>query len=137
MPRLPGAGQPKHHIDWNKVDHYLTCGASGSQVAHRLGIHPETLYDRVSKEHGMSFQEYKRQKRECGEVLVKEAQFDEAVRKRNVSMLIWVGKQMLGQTEKQAVKHEGDVPIQVVSFNGKPLKPWKNDEEKNASGFPD
>lgn len=131
MPKRPGAGKPRHNIDWERVDHFLTCGCSGTQTASKLGIHPETLYNNVVKKFGVGFQEYMRSKRECGEVLVKEAQFDEAVRKRNTSMLIWVGKQLLGQSEKQEVKHEGQVPIQVVSYNGKKLEPWKDEKEKD------
>lgn len=131
MPRT-GTGRKKIIIEWDKVNHYLTCGCLGTQVAAKIGVSADTLYDRVKEEFGVDFSEYMRQKREIGEVLVKEAQFDEAVRQRNISMLIWVGKQMLGQSEKQEVKHQGQIPVQIISYNGKELEPWKDKEEGNG-----
>lgn len=126
MPRT-GSGRKKYDIDWKVVDHFLTCGCTGTQVAAKIGIGPDCLYFRVKEEFGVDFSAYRQQKRSAGETLVKEAQFDEAVRKRNTSMLIWVGKQMLGQSEKQEVTHDGKVPVQIVSYNGKKLEPWTDD----------
>lgn len=128
MPRT-GAGRKKYNIDWKVVDHYLTCGCSGAQVAAKIGIGSDCLYLRVKEEFGVDFSAYMQQKRATGETLVKEAQFDEAVRKRNTSMLIWIGKQMLGQSERQEVAHSGNIPIQIVSYNGKELEPWKDEKE--------
>lgn len=129
--RKPGSGRKRCEVDWKVVDHFLTCGCTGTQVAAKLGISPDTLYLRVKEEFKMDFTAYMQEKRATGETLVKEAQFDEAVRKRNTSMLIWVGKQMLGQSEKQEVSHSGNAPIQVVSYNGKELEPWKDDKKGN------
>lgn len=133
MPRIKGynpqGGRNKFIIDWKVVDHFLMCGCTGTQVAAKIGVSADTLYDRVMQEFGVSFSEYLQEKRSTGETLVKEAQFDEAVRKRNTTMLVWVGKQLCGQTEKQEVRHEGNIPIQVVSYNGKPLEKWKDEKE--------
>lgn len=123
-------GRNPAQIDWDEVERYLMAGCSGTDVASRLGVHPETLYRRCEKDNKVGFSEYLRQKRECGAVLLKVAQFDEAVRKRNTSMLIWLGKQMLGQSDKAHIENGGNpMVVQVVSFNGKPLVPWKESNE--------
>ena len=46
---------------------------------------------------------------------LREKQYDVAM-SGNVSMLIWLGKQVLGQSDKQEVEHIR--PIDEVDFNG-------------------
>ncbi|MER9652478.1 hypothetical protein NKJ26_03035 [Mesorhizobium sp. M0152] len=41
------------------------------------------------------------------------AQIDVAVKKRNPQMLIWLGKQRLGQTDKVETKNTGDISIHI------------------------
>ena len=43
--------RPKIEINWKIVDQYLVAGATGTEVAAVLGIHPETLYNKCKKEH--------------------------------------------------------------------------------------
>lgn len=94
---LPPNG-PVKNIDWDLVDDLLVKGCTGTQIASRMGIHPDTLYDRCYNEKGTRFSEYAQQKREKGDTLLLEAQFNMAV-KKDRTMLIWLGKQRLGQKE--------------------------------------
>lgn len=89
------------NLDWKRIDLWLEAGASGLEIASRLGIHENTLYQRCKTEKNVDFVEYKSQKRASGDVLLKAAQFDTAVNGKNIPMLIWLGKQRLGQSEKQ------------------------------------
>jgi hypothetical protein len=88
-------------LNWKLIDQYLEAGASGLEISARLGIHENTLYQRCKTDKIMDFVEYKAQKRASGDVLLKVAQFDTAVNDKNVSMQIWLGKQRLGQSDKQ------------------------------------
>lgn len=97
-------GKPPIKIDWGKVDKLLTIGCSGVQTAQALGMHEETLYRHVREEKNMTFSEYMRLKKESGKALIKAAQFDEAYNQRNVPMLIWWGKNYLGQSDKQQIE---------------------------------
>ncbi len=73
----------------------------------------------------MSFSAYSQKKREHGNVILRVAQFDEAVNKRNITMLIFLGKVRLGQREKVTVEHKGSIPMQIVNYSDQPIEPWK------------
>lgn len=123
-------GGPKFKdIDWKIVDQALVAGSTGTRIASYLGIHPDTLYHAVEREFGVMFTDYSAQKRSKGEMLLEIAQFDEAVHKRDRGMLIWLGKQRLGQKENHDLKLSGDGFIaKVVNFGseGDP-KPYSSE----------
>jgi len=93
-------------IDWSKVGQMLEAECSGEQIAGQLGIHANTLYQRCKKELKLDFVTFKAQKRASGELLLKVKQFESAVKDKNISMLIWLGKQRLDQKDKSATEHD-------------------------------
>lgn len=90
------------NIDWKLVGALLEADCSGVQIAGKLGIHENTLYLRCKKELKMDFVAFRTQKQASGEALIKVKQFESAVKDKDKSMLIWLGKQRLGQKDKQA-----------------------------------
>lgn len=118
--------RPKLKVDWKLVDDLLIKGCTGTEIAARLGMHAETLYKRCEKECRVGFSAYSQEKRAIGDALIRATQFDLAVRERDRGMLIWLGKNRLKQTEKETIEHIGEVPLNIVSYNGKELKPWKD-----------
>ena len=123
------AGRKKAVIDWDRVDQSLIAGATGTKIAAQLGICPDTLYIHCKEEKKMDFSAYAQQKRDQGDVLLLVAQFDEAVRKRDRGMLIWLGKNRLSQSNKETVEHQGGVPIQIVNYSEQGIQPWKEDKK--------
>ncbi len=95
-------GRPKFIIDWKVVDKLLEADCEGTEIAAHLGIGPDTLYDRCVKENDMIFSEYLREKKANGNSLLKVAQFKKAMSGDN-TMLIWQGKQRLGQRDRKDV----------------------------------
>ena len=91
-------GRPKVTIKWDEVDKYLIAGCSGQHIADTLGICNETLYDRCKAIYKMNFSDYSSKKRQKGNSMLHYKQFQAAM-DGNVSMLIWLGKQRLGQKE--------------------------------------
>lgn len=91
--------RPEIPIDWKRVDELLTAGCLGTEVAAYLGMHPDTFYHRVEEKHGMGFSEYFAGKKSNGNALLREAQYTKAMKKSDNTMLIWLGKQRLGQKE--------------------------------------
>jgi len=87
-------------INWKKVDGYLKAGCSGREISAQLGIHENTLYMRCKEEKNMDFVAYKQEKQSAGDALLKAVQFEEAITNRDRGMLIWLGKQRLGQKDK-------------------------------------
>jgi len=96
-------GRPHLELDWEIVDGMLKADCHGTSIAARFGIHPNTLYNKVVEEKKMSFSEYSKQKSLEGNDDLKKVQYDVAKIDKNVTMLIWLGKQRLGQKENHDV----------------------------------
>lgn len=86
-------------IDWEKVDRLLLAGCPGTEICPHFDMHPDTFYLRVQEEKGMGFSEYCQIKRCEGLSNLREAQYDEAINKRDRAMLIFLGKVRLDQKE--------------------------------------
>jgi len=103
-------------IDWKRVDELLLAGCHGTEIAPHFDMHVQTFYDRVSLEKGMSFTEYSTKKQKHGDSIIREVQFNKALKGDNV-LLIWLGKNRLTQRE---------IPIEVS-----PLAPNQNAIDKD------
>ena len=91
-------------VDWDTVDHLLMAGCDGKQVAARLGMCYATLERAVKREHKVDFVDYKASKRAKGDSLIHEKQF-EIAQAGDKTMLVWLGKQRLDQSDNQRVDH--------------------------------
>jgi hypothetical protein len=125
---LPPNG-PVKVIDWDVVDDLLIKGCTGTQIASRLGIHPDTLYHRCEDEKGSLFSAYAQKKREKGDSLLLETQFNMAI-KEDRGMLIWLGKQRLGQQENPGV---ASVPAEFAQLFQDTMKAIFGKQKRNAN----
>ena len=87
-------------IDWTRVEKMAMAGASGVQIAAAIGVHYDTLVNRYKEDNSSDFSEYLTTKREKGNELLLRKQYDVAM-SGDKTMLVWLGKQRLGQSEKQ------------------------------------
>ena len=83
---------------WDQLD-ALIIWSSQEYCAEKLGISADTLALRIKKRHGLSFPEYKHKRKESLRINLLKKQYDVAMA-GNVSMLIWLGKNELGQKDK-------------------------------------
>ena len=83
---------------WDQLD-ALIVWATEEYCAEKLGISVDSLARRL-KEKGYSFAEYKKKRQEPMRINLLKKQYDVAMA-GNVSMLIWLGKQYLNQSDKQ------------------------------------
>lgn len=102
-PPVTTAGRPEKTLDWDQVDEMLKADCHGTSIASRFDMHPQTFYNKVIEEKKMSFTEYSKQKSLEGADELRETQFEVAKKDKNTTMLIWLGKQKLGQKEHQEV----------------------------------
>ncbi len=93
--------RPKAKIDWDHAGKLIAAGCDGVQVAAYFGIKPDTLYFRCEQDNKQGFSEFLREKRAKGDALLYATQYELAIKEKNPTMLVWLGKQRLGQREKQ------------------------------------
>lgn len=84
-------GRPKKNLDERQVEILASMMCSIEEIAHVMGCDRGTLADRFSTAIAKG--------RSLGKISLRRAQFKSATR-GNAVMLIWLGKQYLGQTDK-------------------------------------
>lgn len=95
----------KKTIDWERVNKLCQAGCNSSEIAAFLGIDRGLLYNHCLEVHKVSWSDYKSTQRSSGNAHLKEKQYSIALNGDKV-MLIWLGKNRLGQSERHVVEHE-------------------------------
>jgi len=108
-------GRPKAVIDWAVVGKLLEAGCAGTDIASQLGIGVDTLERRCRTDNKVTFSAFSQQKRMSGDNLLRAAQYKAAM-EGNTTMLVWLGKQRLGQSDKNELtgKDGERIVIEVV-----------------------
>ena len=95
----------KYNIDTKQLEKLAAFGCTNTEIASFFGCSS----DLIEK----SYSENLTKGRDSGKIRLRKLQWN-AAEKGNVTMLIWLGKQVLGQAEKQEVKWEN--PVDGVEF---------------------
>lgn len=107
--------RPRKEISWADVEKLCGLQCTHDEISWFLGVSEDTLTRACKREHGITFAEYFAQKRGMGRISLRRAQW-QAAQKGNVTMLIWLGKQYLGQTDKIVqTDQEQDRPLEDLS----------------------
>ncbi len=91
--------KPLHQLDYKKLDAMCAIHCTGEECAAILGIDYDTLNVALKRDGNKSFSEYFKQKGSNGKMSLRRKQYDLAIA-GNSTMLIWLGKQWLGQIDK-------------------------------------
>ena len=101
-------GRPKkYNIDEEKVAQLSSFGCTNLEIAQFFGCDESLLRK--------SYSEFLTKGRQTGKIRLRKLQWD-AAKKGSVPMLIWLGKQILGQTDKQEIQMIK--PIDDIEFDG-------------------
>jgi hypothetical protein len=119
-------------IDWDKVAYLLEAGCSGTQIADMIGIHENTLYGRCKDDKGVDFVAFKAKNKAKGDSNISVAQYEAAVKDGDKTMLIWLGKQRLDQSEKQKTDLNHSGGITMIWEDAESGDTYKKDESLNA-----
>jgi len=133
-------GRPQIEIDMKVVDDFLIAGCNGPQTAAYLGVSDDTLYERIQKEHGVTFSTYAARKRSKGDGMLQVAQFKKAMKYDN-TMMVWLGKNRLGQRDTpiemgvtdQTMKQFSDVLGQLKSLRSESKPDLKIEDTNNSA----
>ena len=108
--------RPIKEIAWETVDGLCAIQCTGEEISSVLNINYDTLNRACKRVHGVSFTDYYKQKSQSGKVALRRAQFRLAVEDGNPTMMIWLGKQHLGQRDKSDVENTHGVTDQFAEL---------------------
>lgn len=98
-------GRKKLTINFERVANMCGIQCTGEEIASVEGVSYDTLVRRIDEEYGLTFAEYYKQHSGKGKASLRRKQFEVATKgKGNVQMLIWLGKQHLGQADKKEIE---------------------------------
>ena len=104
--------RPLAQIDWDQVDKMCAIHCTGEEQAAVLGLDYDTLNRACHREHNCSFADYFRQKASNGKMSLRRKQYTAAM-DGNTTMLVWLGKNWLGQTDQPDVEAKDLPPIVI------------------------
>ena len=89
-------GRPKkYNLDTKQVEQLAGFGCTDTEIA--------SFFDDISRTTLVrNYEQYITKGRESGKIRLRQYQWS-AAKKGNVAMLIWLGKQLLGQSDKQEI----------------------------------
>ena len=114
-PKKGTGGRPEVQVNWAAIDKLCALHAPANEIADYISLTEsavsyDTLDRRAKQVHKMTFAEYVKQKTNAhGKIRLRQAQMKVAVENLNPTMLIWLGKQYLGQ--KDQVEAIGNVTM--------------------------
>ena len=119
-----GAGRPQIKINWEIVDGLCKIQCTQTEIMAFINIGKHTLYNACLRDHKVEFNTYYSQKSEGGKCSLRRMQW-KAAEKENAALLIFLGKQYLGQSDKIEASGKGGGPlVGVVNvFFGEESKP--------------
>ncbi|MDD5391106.1 MAG: hypothetical protein PHD37_17345 [Gallionellaceae bacterium] len=107
-------GRKKIDIDIRTLDKLCEMQCTIIEIAGFFNVSVDTIERRVKEASGIRFADYFEEKRGAGRASLRRRQFQLAM-KGNGTMLVWLGKQYLGQTDKQEVKQEGSLNVYTMT----------------------
>lgn len=96
--------RPRVEIDWDQFDKLCVIQATLAEIASWFSCSEDTIERAVKRKHKVGFAEYFAQKAGKGRISLRRKQFEMA-QSGDRTMLIWLGKQYLKQSEKVEQKN--------------------------------
>jgi hypothetical protein len=89
--------------DWERIEELCLIQCTGEEIARIMRVSYDTLERRIFDNYGVNAAEYIKTLASDGSCSLRRAQWKSATEVGNVSMQIWLGKQMLGQKDKEEI----------------------------------
>lgn len=106
-----------------KMNELFSAGCTIVEVASHLGTGAETFAARVKQRFGVVPSEYKQKYFYSGDADIRKAQYDLGVKDKDRGMLIWLGKNRLGQSDNPKLDEQfsGDVAKYLDHLHSLPV----------------
>jgi hypothetical protein len=112
------SGPKPIEINWSEFDKLCFIQSTLREIASWFDCSEDTIENRVKQTHGIRFSEYYEQKRGKGKVSIRRKQYEVAM-SGDKTMLIWLGKQYLGQSDKFEVEHDIETETEFTKYEEK------------------
>ena len=106
-------GRPPVNIDPGKLDGMLMFGATCLECANEFNCDEQAVVRFVKRNYQTTFKEYSHKKHGATRIRLRQKQIELAM-KGNITMLIWLGKQMLGQSDKVEEVNKDSKPVRLI-----------------------
>ena len=103
-------GRPRKEINFETLKGCCTVGCTAEECAGILGVTTQTIDNRLKEMGEGGFFDFHKKHFDPTKQSLRRAQLKQAM-DGNTTMLIWLGKQQLGQRDKHEVKAEGGLTI--------------------------
>jgi hypothetical protein len=104
--------RPLTDIDWQQVDKMCEIHCTGEEQASILGVDYDTLNAACKRDKGIGFSDYFKQKSSGGKMSLRRRQYTSAM-DGNTTMLVWLGKNWLGQSDMPEPEPQDLPPIVI------------------------
>lgn len=126
--------RPRIEIDKEQFEKLCSIQCTLIEIAGYFNCSEDTIEKWCKREYKKNFTDVFKQKRGVGKISLRRSQFRMA--ETNPTMAIWLGKQYLGQTEKQevsvSVKDDETIKEMEDYFNAKKQEVTENDKGTNS-----
>lgn len=120
-------GRPHKEIDQTQFEKLCGLQCTIEEFCCFFDCDDKTLNSWCKKTYKMSFSEVFKQKKGSGKISLRRKQFEVAL-SGNPTMLIWLGRNMLGQTDKIEVTKVVDVSDNLLeALSNSASEDWKDD----------
>lgn len=109
-------------VDWDTVKMLCAMQCTKVEIYAFLGFNPGTLDKACQEVWGVKFKEKYAEWKQAGNVSLRRFQWKLA--EKNAALAIFLGKQYLNQSDERALKHGGDLGVQVVHYGDKAPEKW-------------
>ena len=110
------AGRPRKEIDWDLIGQLAAIFCTEEEIAFVLKCAAQTLLNHCIRTQGCTFEDYLEKHRGKGRVSLRRKQFEVAL-EGDKTMLIWLGKQYLSQSDKQEVASTVNVKLSAEDLS--------------------
>jgi hypothetical protein len=113
---LAGGGRPAKVFDWKQFDELCAIQCTLAEIALWFRTDQETVILAVRRQWGKTFADYFEEKRKLGFVSLRRKQYQMAL-DGDRTMLVWLGKNLLHQADRQEITGRGGGPLQYEAVD--------------------
>lgn len=105
-------GRPNKEINQQQFESLCEIQCTQKEICNVLDVTDKTLTNWCKKVYSLSFSDAFALKRDSGKASLRRNQWKMAA--TNPTMAIWLGKQYLGQKDKQELEHSGELNTKIT-----------------------